>query len=756
MLKRPNWVFFGMIINISNNMNKPIQNINKRHGHKRLWILFGLLCLLVLILAGYFLWHEAAFIFVDKSAKNDDDIVALSGGAAQSNFSINSNTSSKTISATKVEPKGNVVVVYVKPGGVGPGNGTKTFPYTSLEAARNAIRPKLGGMTGDIYVKLLDGTYKLTKPFELTSADSGRNGYRVVYEAASGAQPVLSGGTNIVGWQQSDQQKNIWTAKVPTGFNTRQLYINGTRAQVTQGPLPVTLTQTDTGYTATSSDMASWSNPQDIEFVYPSGPSNWTESRCRVATISGQTITMAQPCWDNTTKRDTPGTTLQKSNFGSPLKVYPIATNSKQLLTRPGQWYLDQTAHTISYIPLNDQDMNKVTAVTPNLQTLVEGNGTPESPIENIVFRRIEFSYAGWLEPSGSNGYSPIQTGTYMTEPEAYKYQGACDGNPQSSCPYMSFPQIPGNVSFNNAHNLTFESNKFDHLGAVGLSLGSGSQNNTIEGNLFTDTSASGLILGGVSEPLATTSSQISENKILNNYFTNTSVEYQDNAAMFVGYSKRTLVSHNQINNVPYSGIAIGWGGWQSNLPHLAPLSNYSHDNVIANNLVFDHMKTIVDGGGIYSNGIQGSSMDTSESIENNVVMQQHNPSWAIYTDNGSQFIKVTNNLVWDALYIPLAPDFIKGASPYFSFGGCGVGPITYSGNYSLQTNPAAGLLSAQPFCGGHPLDSVTVPSNNAINSLTAVPNTLISGSGIEAPYNTLLLPAPLPNGLPSSTQYPN
>jgi hypothetical protein len=143
------------------------------------------------------------------------------------------------------------------------------------------------------------------------------------------------------------------------------------------------------------------------------------------------------------------------------------------------------------------------------------------------------------------------------------------------------------------------------------------------------------------------------------------------------------------------------------------------------------------------------------ERIENNVVMQQNNPSWAIYTDNGTQFVKVTNNLVWDALYIPLAPVFLKGASPYFSFGGCGVGPITYTGNYSLQSNPAAGLLSAQSYCGGHPLDGVTVPTNNLISSLSAVPTSLTSNAGIEAPYSSLLKPAPLPTNLPAYTQYP-
>src|SRR2546423_116809 len=48
------------------------------------------------------------------------------------------------------------------------------------------------------------------------------------------------------------------------------------------------------------------------EFVYTGGDGlwstwyglgPWTEARCPVGGISGTTITMAQPCWDNSTKR---------------------------------------------------------------------------------------------------------------------------------------------------------------------------------------------------------------------------------------------------------------------------------------------------------------------------------------------------------------------------------------------------------------------------------------------------------------------
>src|SRR5436309_2963616 len=70
------------------------------------------------------------------------------------------------------------------------------------------------------------------------------------------------------------------------------------------GPLPVSVSQTSTGYTTSSGDpMANWRNPSAIEFVYRGGLGLWTEPRCPVASIGSTTITMGQPCWNNSTKR---------------------------------------------------------------------------------------------------------------------------------------------------------------------------------------------------------------------------------------------------------------------------------------------------------------------------------------------------------------------------------------------------------------------------------------------------------------------
>jgi hypothetical protein len=398
--------------------------------------------------------------------------------------------------------------------------------------------------------------------------------------------------------------------------------------------------------------------------------------------------------------------------------------------------------------------MRHAVVVAPRLQTLVAGRGTPGARIHDITFENLTFSYAGWNAPSGHNGYSSLQAGARLTGTNAWKLQGACD-SPAATCPYGAFTQTPGNVTLTFDQRIEVRGDRFEHLGGVGLALGDGSQDGSVVGSLFTDISSSGLTIGGFDQPLARGGELVSNITVENNSVTKIGAEYHDAPAIVVGYAQYSSLVHNQIDDVPYSGISIGWGGWLERYPYLPPLSNYSRGNRIANNLIFDHMKTTADGGGIYTNGIEGTNLANAEVIENNVVLQQHSVSWGIYTDNGTMFVNIKNNAVYDAVYVPLAAVGVPGVSPYFSFGGCGGGPVAYDGNYSVQSDPVSGLISASPACGGHPLEGVTSTNNHVIATQTEIPPSLVAAAGIEAPFRKQLKPRAVPTGLPPFTQYP-
>jgi hypothetical protein len=146
--------------------------------------------------------------------------------------------------------------VFVSPSGSDSAPGTANAPVRTLTRARDLAR----AATHPVTVRLADGTYRMSAPLLLDARDSG-----VTWMAEDGAHPVVSGGAAVTGWALTDATKRLWSAPEPAGLNTRQLYVNGRRAILATGALPVSLTSNSTGYRASAATMASWRNPADIE-----------------------------------------------------------------------------------------------------------------------------------------------------------------------------------------------------------------------------------------------------------------------------------------------------------------------------------------------------------------------------------------------------------------------------------------------------------------------------------------------------------
>ena len=622
------------------------------------------------------------------------------------------------------------VIIYVSPHGSDANSGTTPgHPVATLGKAQQLVRSMDADMTSGIDVQLASGPYRLTQPLTLGAQDSGSNGYNVVWTAAPGADPVLSGGTQITGWQPTGSG-GIWSAPAPAGLTTRQLYVDGVRADAASGPLPVTLKPTSTGYTASSTAMDGWRNPSQIEFVYTGGEGYWslntgglgawTEPRCPIASISGTTITMAEPCWDNSTERvEYPGSTRTVNLVGPNTlgngEIPAYVSNAYELLAKPGQWYLDSAGHTIYYIPRPGQDLRHANVEAPVLQTLVTGQD-----VHNVAFRGIQFSYATWLQPSSTDGLSEIQANYTITGPDGYATQGLCQFAAGGTCPYGNWPQEPGNVDFSADQDVQFTGDTFTHLGAAGLRLGDGSQNDTVRGDVFTDISGNGLELGGVDDPEPAAAAQdTTGNQILDNHLYALPVEYHGGVGIDVGYAEHTLISHNQIDDTAYTAISIGWGGWPDKIGKPAT-PNYSNGNVISDNLIENPMQELADGGAIYTQGITGSSLADGEQVTGNVILGALDHGHAIYTDNGSTFITASGNVEfgnendWGSRHT----DYTAGAT--------GDDPLLIENNYWQQGDQ------------DNSSDNVTESGNHIISSLSQAPAAILDNAGLQPGYRSL------------------
>ncbi len=590
--------------------------------------------------------------------------------------------------------------LYASP--TGSGTACSVSVPCSLTTAQSQARANSANMTGDIVVTLANGTYRLTQTLAFSSAsgDSGTNGYSVIYQAASGAQPILNGGKQITGWTQGTG--NVWSAPVTAGFDTRQLYVNGVRAIRAAGKSPASFTRTTTGYTMNNSTLSSWGNLSNVEFVYGVA---WTQMRCQIASASGTTVTMKQPCFDNSTRKQ----------YGVNADIPNYVENARELLDAPGEWYLNRSTNTVYYMPRGGENLATAAVEAASLQTIVSGTGTAANPLRNLALKGITVAYGTWLEPNGNDGFSEVQANVRLTGANAWSAQGSCDRfsttNP-GTCPYGNWTMTPGNVVFTYTEGLLLERNTFTHLGGAGVELGRGVHGSTVRGNTFVDISGTGLQIGnGTDANPADVTIMPANNLVTNNWVHAIGAEFTGAVGIFQGYARTSTIEYNQVNGVPYSGISSNWGWGRT--------PTKTTGNVIRNNLVFDWMQVRDDGGGIYVLGPEGTSLATGLTISGNVVRGGGGGGMAIYTDGGSQYVTVSGN----AMY----------ANPTVSVGGCNeqsgtpFGDFAYNGNYWEDPTPF--------WPCGNPTN-VTFSSNVDVDAVgTGIPSTILANAGLQAAY---------------------
>jgi hypothetical protein len=628
--------------------------------------------------------------------------------------------------------------VYASPGGSGI-SCSQPRPC-SLAGAQQRERHLLTtdeATAKDVVVQLADGTYRLPAPLQFGPADSGRSGHRVIWTAAPGADPVLSGAIRVTGWKLTDPANNVWSAPVPADLATRQVYVDGVEApiaQTTPAEQHVTFAAASGGYTttpawgATLQDQIGAAALRRVEFVYSGGNGAWTQSRCRIDSANGSTVQMQQPCWTDITSRPV----FTQASGGLPnmkAGTAPSRIENAYPFLHPGQWYLDPDHHVLDYVPTAAQDMSRVDVEAPRLTSLVTGTGTLDNPVHDISLSGLTFAYATWNDPSSSVGFADVQDNLRLTGADPAHPQGTCTfGTPPGTCPFGSLTREPGNVQWHAAQDITFTGNTFTHLGAAGLVLEYGSRRNTVEGNVFTGIAGNGVILGDTTDPhpsdVNADDREINAyNTIDNNLIERVGTDYPSAAGITLFFTQHTQVVHNDLRNLPYTGISAGViQGHVDNVDHPDNSTNVNSDNTISQNLFHSFMQVLSDGGAIYAEGHQGQtitaadgSVDRAASIahglhaQGNVAYDEGNSNFTWYDDAGSEWIHWDGNVQW---------------SGGIGQGGCqSTGHFDVTGNFSAQAigqyhcSPAGGIdvsyannvaLPTRPTAGDLPQDTIT------------------------------------------------
>lgn len=513
--------------------------------------------------------------------------------------------------------------LFASPGGSTTSDCTSSTPCT-LERARAKVRTLTGIRTGDVVVQLAGGTYELESTFQLTGEDSGRDGFSVIYRAAPGQKPILSGGEHLTGTGFTyDSATGIYSKSIPK-VESRQLYVDGVRATRARGPeLPATFVSTTTGYPLPAdpayAGMASWAREGDIEAV---ADRSWKRSRYSVDTITTSGIDMDDQGWLD-------------ADLHYPAKNSNIHfENALELLDEPGEWYLDRTAdpdaatnYTLHYKPLAGQTVDAgLQLVLGTTHQLLVGAGTAESPVHHVQFDGLTFSYDGWTQPNTPQGYPDFQGGNVL--------------NGRNGDWTVTNVQTPAGVSFTEAHDIVVRNSTFTHMANAALAFGKGAKDSTVINNSFSDISGNGINVGGImkSDHDDSAATMVQGITVANNVITKIGVEYHDNVGIFLGFTRNVTVTHNTIHDLPYTGISFGfgWGAIDWHYP------NHSvGGNTISYNLIHDVMQTNHDGGAIYSLGQQPGS-----TVVGNYMFGDMANYGYLYRDNGTDNVVDSNNVI--------------------------------------------------------------------------------------------------------------
>ncbi len=538
----------------------------------------------------------------------------------------------------------NAADFHVAPNGSDANPGTEAKPFATLERTRDAVRQVNRDMKEDIVVVLHSGTYQLDHGLFLGPSDSGTGGHNVIYRARAGETPILSGGAPITGWQPDEQGR--WKAPTPAR-DFRQLYVNNVRATRARGAVPAGLTLSgEDGYTTTAVSMANWKRPSDLEICYVCA---WAHTRCKVRDIRREgdnaVITVRQPQF-------TYAKTKEGVNIASHAdEVY--LENALELLDEPGEWYLDEEAGIVYYLPKPGEDMTEISVVAPALQSLVYLAGELDQPVHNIHFEGIRFEHGNWSRPSRS-GFLDVQANFVLDEVNPMQREGGL------TAVHNQHWKSEANVVCSAARSIRFERCVFARLGGAGINLEYGAQDNVISGCHFFDISGTAIQIGDVLEDDHHPDDPqkiVKNNSVVNCLIHDCGRDYWGSVGIFAGYTEGTMVAHNEITRLPYSGISVGYGWGEEDAggnpayhqPFRYETPTPASNNRIESNHIHHVMQKMLDGAGIYTLGNMPGSVIRGNHIHDCTgdVKAGRGPVAGIYLDEGSGFIEVTGNVVY-------------------------------------------------------------------------------------------------------------